>query len=701
MQTNSGGNTLKPNLFWKYFIVIAPLIAAGFLLYPTYRSSDLEKQEKKFMDANGNVIDSVGLANFKNKYDEDIKNNKSKRIKLGLDLRGGMYVMLEVDVVQLLKEAASRDAIDDIFEKVIEKTKQETDIDESQNVLDVFLKNFNSIAKSQGRTLINYYEVSGEISEEKIVEKLKKDIDDAVDQAKEVIRQRIDKYGVSEPSIQKQGSRRIVLELPGVNNEVEMRQLLQTTARLEFKLVRNNQEIVRAFYRIDEYLAKSKKGTLAKVDTAKTDSTLAKVDSTKVDTSSVAVNAADSLKKDSAAKAVDTSNPYAGLPKEEQQKQYELDHPFTSLFISYFVQNEKSQPISYIKDDFPEGEYFFQIPLSTYERFNKIIERSDIKRLIPNDLQILRSAKSSSPLNATNPIFSLYSLKRDPELKGDVVTNARASFDPQTNTPVVLMEMDADGAASWARITGANVNKKIGIVLDDQVYSAPNVIQKITGGSSQITGMQNSEEAHLLEIVLKAGALKAPVKIIEERVVGPSLGEDSINSGLTASAIAFLIVVLFMGIYYSTGGIVANIAVLINVTLIMATLPLFQGTLTLPGIAGIILTIAMAVDANILIFERVREELARGRSNRGAIDEGFSKALTAVIDTHITTFITGLILFFLGTGPIQGFALTLMIGILSTFFTAITVSRAIIEILVSRKASGMISFGQPKSLKTS
>ncbi|MBS1537447.1 MAG: protein translocase subunit SecD [Bacteroidetes bacterium] len=682
---------MKPNLFWKYFIVLAPLIAAGFLLYPSYRSSDLEKKERAFKDANGNIIDSIGLANFNSKYAEDIKSNKAKRIKLGLDLRGGMYVMLEVDIVQLLKEAAVHDAIDEVFEQVIDKTRKETDLNDDQNVLDVFKKNFNTIAKPKGRTLINYYEISGEISEDKILEKLKKDVDDAIDQAKEVIRQRIDKYGVSEPTITKQGARRIVLELPGVNNEEEMRKLIEVSARLEFKLVRNNQEIVRTFYKIDEYLSKSKKTSVATTtDTTKTDTSAVKVDSTKV-----AVN--DSTKKDTLKTAkVDTTDPYAGLPKEEAQKRYEKDHPFTSLFISYFIQNDKSQPISYIKDDFPEGEYYFQIPNSTLERFNIILNRSDIKRLIPNDLQIVRAAKSSSPANASNPMYSFYSLKRDAELKGDVVTNAHASFDPQTNTPVVIMEMNADGSASWARITGANIKKKVAIVLDDQVYSAPVVQAKITGGNSSITGMQNAEEAHLLEIVLKAGALKAPVKIMEERLVGPSLGEDSINSGLTASAIAFVIVILFMAIYYSTGGMIANIAVLINVTLIMATLPLFQGTLTLPGIAGIILTIGMAVDANILIFERIREEMLRGRSMRGAIDEGYGKAMSAIVDSNVTTFITGIILFFLGTGPIQGFALTLMLGILSTLFTAITITRAMIEIMISR-GSHTINFGQPKS----
>jgi preprotein translocase subunit SecD len=258
------------------------------------------------------------------------------------------------------------------------------------------------------------------------------------------------------------------------------------------------------------------------------------------------------------------------------------------------------------------------------------------------------------------------------------------------------MSMDDEGSDRWAQITGANIKKRIAIVLDDQIYSAPVVNQKIIGGNSQITGMADAEEARLLKIVLKAGALKAPVRMIEERVVGPSLGEDSIQKGLTSFLIAAILVILFMLFYYNAAGLIANLAIMINVLLILAILAAFQGTLTLPGIAGIILTIGMAVDANILIFERIREELLRGRSLRSAVDEGFGKALSAILDSNITTFLTGMILYFVGTGPIQGFALTLMIGILGTLFTGVYLSKKMFEILLARGITSF-NFGQPKT----
>jgi preprotein translocase subunit SecD len=286
-------------------------------------------------------------------------------------------------------------------------------------------------------------------------------------------------------------------------------------------------------------------------------------------------------------------------------------------------------------------------------------------------------------------------LKKEPELTGDVITDARATYDPTNNIPMVTMAMNSDGSERWSKITGANLQKRIAVVLDERVYSAPTVQSKITGGNSQITGMANTEEARLLEIVLKAGALKAPVQIIEERIVGPSLGEDSIRNGLTASLIAALAVIFFMLIYYSKGGLVADIAVILNVALLLGVLASLGGTLSLPGIAGIILTIGMAVDANVLIYERIREELNKGRSMKSAIDEGFSKALSAILDSNITTFITGLILYYFGSGPIQGFALTLMIGILGTLFTAIVVSRSIIEIIMSNGTTHF-GFGQKK-----
>ncbi|GAB1431283.1 protein translocase subunit SecD [Ignavibacteria bacterium] len=693
---------MKRNI-WKILTIALPLVIAGLLLFPTYRAYDLEHQQNEIKASN----DSARLEQFNSEYGEALRDAMSKRIKLGLDLRGGMYVMLEVDVLKLIEESALRESRDETFEQVIEKTQKET-TNSDEPVLDVFLRNFKAIAGQKGRSLITYFDMgeSQDLSDAKIIEQLQNDINSAIDQAKEVIRQRIDKFGISEPSITKQGTRRIVVELPGVKDSEEMRQLLGGQARLEFKLLRNNQEIPRSFYAIDKYLTRTERPAeadenVAKPDTvitADTSTAVAEADSAKQDSTAQIAAKKDSVKKDS------VKDPYAGLSQEEAQKRYRKDHPFSSLVATFFVENEKARPQPadglYLTGNFPDGEYLFHVSKSTYEKLSAYINRADIRKMLPADYQLVRAAKEISEPGALDPVYELYSLKRDPELTGDAVTNAVNTFDPMTNEPVVMMEMSSEGAERWAQITGANIKKRIAIVLDDQVYSAPVVQNKIPNGTSTITGMKNAEEAKLLQIVLKAGALKAPVKIIEEQVVGPSLGADSIRSGLMASAIAFSLVLLFMVIYYAKGGLVANMAVIINVLLILTILtPSIipgGGTLTLPGIAGIILTIGMAVDANILIYERIREELARGRSLRGAVDEGFKKAFSAILDSNVTTFLTGLILYFLGTGPIQGFALTLIIGILTTLFTAITVSRAMLELMIDEKAV-TFNFGQPKN----
>ena len=254
------------------------------------------------------------------------------------------------------------------------------------------------------------------------------------------------------------------------------------------------------------------------------------------------------------------------------------------------------------------------------------------------------------------------------------------------------MRMNSEGAREWARITGANINKHIAIILDGTAYSWPVVRTKIIGGSSQIEGLDSPEEARLLEVVLKAGALPAPLEIVEERTVGPSLGEDSIQKGLKAALLSFIVIVLFMVIYYSTGGFIANLALVLNIAFILAVLAGFNATLTLPGIAGIVLTIGVAVDANVLIYERIREELAIGRTLRSAIDEGYSKAFSAIFDANITTFLTGLILYNFGSGPIQGFALTLMIGIIANLFSAVFITKVIYDI-IAEKYPQIVKFG--------
>ncbi|MFN4903361.1 MAG: protein translocase subunit SecD [Ignavibacteria bacterium] len=710
---------MKNKQLRRWLLILGPLVAAAVILWPTVDAYLLEQEESQALHQALHGKDSSALKAFENAKGERYRTAKMNRVKLGLDLRGGMYVMMEVAVDTLLRETAARETIDETFEAVMKATHAQAE-SSGDDYLDVFYANFDRIARPKGKSLISYFDVPGvqDVTDEKVKERLREDVDGAIDQALEVIRQRIDKFGVSEPNITKQGSRRIVLELPGVNNEKEMRQLLSTTARLEFKLVRNNADIVKALYRIDAYLAKSNGGS-------KTDTAIAAVDSTAKDTSmkdtSAVAAKSDKKKKDTTAVAADTSkkdtsktasadsaDPYKGLKDEEKAKRYQKDHQLTSLIQVFpldqegrFISKDGNPSYFFNESQVPELEYVMYIPSKLYAKFMSILDRADIKKLIPADLQLLRSAKPefvSKDLKDTT--FAMWCVLRNAELTGEYVTDARASSDPMTNLPVVMMEMDQEGAEKWADVTGKNIKKKVAIVLDDQVYSAPVVQNKIAGGSSQITGMDSPEEARLLEIVLKAGALKAPVKIVEERVVGPSLGEDSIRRGLMGMGIAFLLVVLFMGLYYSTAGMVANFAVIINVLLILAILtPLVisgGGTLTLPGIAGIILTIGMAVDANILVFERIREELLRGRGFRNAVDEGFSKALSAIVDSNVTTFLTGLILFLLGTGPVQGFALTLMIGIITTFFTAILVSRAMIELMISNGKE--INFGQPTTM---
>ncbi len=706
------------NNWGKLLLVILPVVAVIAVMIPSYQAGQLESKQKEYRErarSAANPEDSLRIIEeFKNKYGQDLASAKKNQLKLGLDLRGGMYVTLEVDIVKLIEETAQSESVDEYFTAVINKTKAEA-AKSDKDALDIFLKNFNEIARPKGKSLISYFDIGDfrEASEEKIIERLRQNSNDAIDQAQEVIRQRIDQFGVSEPNIQKVGSNRIILELPGVENQEQMRNLLQTTARLEFHLVKNNADIVRAFTRIDKYLAeinRKRKGlpedsTVVAADTVKVDSTkIAKADSVKVVKSdSTQLAKADSTVQDSTQKS-DTSNPYEGMSEDQIRKKHLEDHPFTTLFATYFIppqENARWVEYYYTTDNVPtDGEFAFRIIKDSLDKFYEILNRAGVKPFIPIDYKLTAEAKPDQRMlkQSNVEIFEFYCLKKEPELTGEVINDASQSFDPTTNAPMVNMAMNDDGSERWARITGANLKKRIAIVLDDRVYSAPVVQAKITGGRSQITGMSNAEEARLLEVVLKAGALKAPVQIVEERVVGPSLGQDSINAGINASIASLILVILYMYLYYRNGGLIADFAVVVNVLLIIGVLAALKGTLTLPGIAGVVLTMGMAVDANVLIFERIREELNKGRSIRSAVDEGFSKAMSAIIDGNLTTAITAFILLVFGTGPIQGFATTLLIGIITTLFTAIVVSRAFIDLMLSRGATDF-NFGQVKFVK--
>lgn len=705
-------------LNYRALLIIVVLAACAVALWPTFESYQLG-EERKAAALKGK--EALAQWDSTRKYRDDPGNVFAQPIKLGLDLQGGMYVTMEVDIPGLLYEGAQREAVDETFEQVIDATRKEAALSD-EAVLDIFTRNFNRIAAPQGKTLMSYYDLGdlgANANDEGVIQKLARNIEDAVDQAVEVIRRRIDKFGVSETNIQKVAGRRIVLELPGVTDPEGVRSLIQTTARLEFKQVYNNAEAVKLFQRIDQVLAgkvsfdtastapKDTATTTSADTTKKVDSTKTakKGDSTKKGDTNIASTGTDSAAKptagnDTAANPNDTTDPYAGLTDEQKVDSIRKDHPFTTLFQTLAKTSEDGQPQdafgAYFMKNVPDGIFEFYTTRDGMTKMKDLLSRPDVKAVIPEDMVVAFSAYpeygSENPETAG---YGIYVLPVESELTGEVISDAIADMDQQSGRPAVTMMMNADGADQWAEITGRNIKKRIAIVLDSSVYSAPVVQGKIPGGTSSITGSKDFNEATLLAVVLKAGALKAPVRIIEERIVGPSLGEDSIEKGVWSTIIATLLVFVFMAVYYRTAGLVANLGLVLNIFITLAILAVFRGTLTLPGIGGLVLTIGMAVDGNILIYERIREEMAAGKSLRNAVQLGYQKAWTAVLDTHITTLISGVILLIFGSGPIQGFAVTLIIGLTATLFTAVYVTRTIFIMMIDRGAQS-INFGQPK-----
>jgi SecD/SecF fusion protein len=622
----------------KLIFIIACILLSFYFLYPTYKDY---KFSKEFRSLTGE--DSL---KYLEEHEGAMREARLKRIKLGLDLQGGMRVVLEVNVLKLLEDLAKNK--DDAFYSIVEEARTEAKTSEV-DLLDILQKKFQARQLRMSRYYGNIRDNDGDI-----IKKLRDESTNAIDRAMEIVRNRVDQYGVSEPSIQKQGGRRIIVELPGVSKEAEVRQLLQGTALLEFKLLIDPEIASKVYESVDKVLA-GKSIT----------------DSTASDTSKTVAAQTDTSKN------ADTS--LSPLPEEQLKavEQAKKEHPFFVLANPFQQENQGWSGQLYSMEE-------------NRAKVIRILQRPDIKKLLPADMGFVWSAKYVHIIEGKK-YYALYAVKNTAELTGGVIVNARATIDPSFNTPVVHMEMNSEGSREWARITGANVNKRIAIIMDNACFSAPVVRTKIIGGSSQIEGMENVEEAKLLEIVLKAGALPAPVDIIQQTSVGPSLGEDSIRQGVVSSLLAFGLTIFFMIFYYRTGGTMADVALLLNLLFVLAVLAGFQGTLTLPGIAGIILTMAVAVDANVLIYERIREEAVTGKTLAAAIDAGYSKAFTAIFDSNLTTFITGVVLYQFGTGPIQGFALTLMIGIVASMFSAIIITRVIFDILTER--GKIVNFG--------
>ena len=583
------------------------------------------------------------------------------QIGLGLDLKGGMNVILEISVPDVVDVLADHKT-DAAYVKSMEQAKKEEETSQS-DFISLFIKYYHQNAP--GKPLASVFatqqlkgKVSTQSSDSEVEKALREEVQSAIDNSYNVVRNRIDKFGVVQPNIQKlEGQEgRIMVEMPGIREPERIRKLLQGSANLEFWETYNSNEITPALRQLDQRLLGNND---AAADTAKTDSTKADKQVAQAENPKFKLNKKDE-KNAVAAKA-------AG-----KQDQMELA--------------KKRNPLLAMLQLAPQGSLSVvgYANLRDTAEINKLIYSDLAKQVLPSDVKLLWGAKPADGISAKN-VFELYALKvtqtngRAP-LEGDVITDAKDEFDQNYGHPSVSMSMNSDGARRWAALTKANVGKAIAIVLDGVVYSAPRVNGEITGGNSQITGNFTIEDTKDLANTLKSGRMPAPARIVQEDVVGPSLGAQSIQQGVISFIVAFILLMIYMIVMYDLiPGMMANFALLINLFFTLGILTSFQAALTMPGIAGIVLSLGMAVDANVLIYERTKEELRKGKMLKQAIQEGYGNAFSAIFDSNLTSIITGIILYVFGTGPIRGFATTLIIGICCSFFTAVYLTRLVYE----------------------
>ena len=603
---------------------------------------------------NRRYIDSI--SSEKVYFGYTYKDVKAKEINLGLDLKGGMNVMLQVQLEDLVSALAGENKTPE-FTKAISLAKERS-VNSPDDFITLFAQAWKEVSNGQRLAQVfGTYDLASKIgpqsSDEDVLKVIRENAESAVANSYNVLRNRIDRFGVTQPSIQQLGNTgRILVELPGVKEPERVRKLLQGTASLEFWPTFDNADIAPYLQEADAALAATVEPDSALV--ADADVKEAVSDSSSVLSDEVNASASD-------AKALE---------------EYRKAHPLFAVL----------QP-----SGFRSGACIGFANGSDTAKVNRLLNQPEVKGIFPPEFRPVWSVKPSTYVKGGN-IFELVAIKvatRDGKapLDGGAVTDARVSYNGQgvnKGNPSVSMTMNAEGASIWARLTKDNVGHQIAIVLDDLVYSYPNVNSAITGGSSEITGNFDVEEATDLANVLNSGKLPAPAKIIQEQVVGPTLGSESIRAGLISFVIAFLLVLVYMIFFYSGAGFVADIALLCNVLLLFGTLVSFGAVLTLPGIAGLVLTMGMAVDANVIIYERVKEELAAGKGLSKAIADGYSNAYSAIIDGQVTTLLTGIVLFIFGSGPVQGFATTLIIGIITSVVTSIFITRIIFDDRVSK-----------------
>ena len=600
------------------------------------------------------------------------KKCQAREINLGLDLKGGMNVMLEVSTVDVVKALANY-TNDEVFNKAIDMALEQQKKSVNENFVSLFYDAIISI-KPDVR-LAGYF--SGQLTgttlnddNNTILAKLREETSSAYDRTYEILRKRIDKFGVAQPTIQRlQASERILVELPGVKDPQRVRKLLKGTAQLEFWATYSgdmtDSRLLNEYNRVSGYLTATDEYLASKANlNAETADSNAVVDSTAV---------------------AETPAPVSN-EVDQQSEQYKKDHPLMSLFAQY-----QGYPV------YPP--IVFRATEADTATVNRMIaEGVKAGKVNAREVKYLWSVK---PIEEGSNVFELYAIKIEDydrntnfpkaKLDGSVITDARQDFS-NTEGNEISMTMNSEGAHAWKNITHDNVGKCVAIVLDDQVYSAPRVNGEIAGGRSSITGSFTLDEAKDLANVLKSGKLPAPARIVQEAVVGPSLGQESIHKGLVSFILAFIIVLIYMVVFYNRAGWVSVVALVTNVFLLMGVLASIGAVLTLPGIAGIVLTMAMAVDGNVIIYERIKEELRAGKSLANAVDEGFKNAMSAIIDGQVTTFLLGLVLIMFGSGTIQGFAVTLCIGIVTSLFTSIFITRLVIDWMLNHKKKLNFSF---------
>ncbi len=661
-------------------------------LEKAFLDSVFKKTDRNYLDSVSKLPVDFPLYGYIFTYE----NCKDHEINLGLDLKGGMNVTLEVSVADIIRNMSAKPDDAKLNLAIAKARVRETK--EKMHLAELFAEELKAI--DPGVSLSSYFrtiELKGKIDfntpDDAVIALIKERVDEAIATSEKTLRARIDKFGVTQPNIQKlETSGRILIELPGVSDPERVRRLLQGTANLEFWETFDNEEAIGPLVEADKRLAEILGFVIAK-DTAKKDSTVVAAnvdtipavaktnDTTKADTTSafsqLGLGNKDSAASASALKAKEDTSALAKAKRE---------HPLFYLLQPFIDQQGKTVP----------GPIVGRALIKDTAQIMSYLNNDKVKRVLPDNIKFAWTYKPVKGAESVTQLIALKITRRDKRaaLYGDIMTDARKEYDQrQQGRPNISMTMTDEAGQTWAALTGDNIGKSIAIVLDGYVYSFPTVQGKISGGVSQITGDFTGQEADDMVNILKAGKMPAPARIVEETVVGPTLGAESISSGFRSFVIALLTVFVFMMFYYGKAGIVADVALLVNIFFIMGVLASLGAVLTLPGIAGLVLVVGISVDANVLIYERIREELRNGKGLQLAVTDGYKQSLSSILDSNITTILLGLILYAYGSGPVQGFATTLIIGILCSLFSALFISRLIIEMLLSKKMD--ISFSIP------